>query len=117
MSFCHPSQMRPCAWTDLVVLSVASPLIAAGIQSVCIFYSHFRIYQAIIGGAYFHTVDDPGFATLVSILWGCGIFGVPTFFVLLPFRRRSLYCWLVWVGSIAIWTWLLYNIGRSAVIK
>src|SRR5438270_8361104 len=80
-----PFQMRLPTWAEwpaLVLMSLAAPLIAACIQSVYIFRSDHWIYQAVIGGAYFHAVEKPGLFTLLFIVGSCGVFAVPTFLML-----------------------------------
>jgi hypothetical protein len=112
MSFFQPFRLRFPSWADwiaLVFLALAAPLIAACIQSVCVFRSDHWIYQALIGGAYFHAVEKPGLATIVFILGSCVVFGIPTFLVLLPVRKRVLYRWLVWIAAIAVWTLLCFS--------
>ena len=96
-------------------MALAAPLIAALIQSVCVFHSDHWIYQALIGGAYFHAVEKPGLATIVFILGSSGIFGIITFPILVPFRERALYRWLVWIGSIAVLTWLCFSTEVAAI--
>jgi hypothetical protein len=104
-------------WIALIFLAVMAPLIAACIQSVSVFRRDHWIYQALIGGAYFHEVQNPRLATIVQVIFYCGIFAIPTFLVLLPFRKRAFYRWLVWIGSIAISTWFYISTQNSYVIK
>jgi hypothetical protein len=118
MNVFQPFRLRFPAWADwtaLFFMALAAPLIAALIQSVCVFRSEHSIYQAVIGGAYFHAVEKPLLDTIGFILVSCGIGGILTFQFLVPFRQRPLYRWLVWLGAIAVWTWLLFS--TAAVIK
>jgi hypothetical protein len=104
MSFIQPFRFRLPAWADwfaLVFMALAAPLIAALIHSSCVFQSGIRFYNAEIGG-----LDVRSILTLVG---GCGIPAIPTFFGLLPFRQRAMLRWLVWIAFIFLWTWLLFK--------
>src|SRR5579859_3344749 len=93
------SESRPqgsADWGTLVILSLTSPLIAAGFQSVWVFWRGYWVYQAVIGGAYFHSVENPVLYTLRDLLVSCGVMAVPTCLILMPFRRRIVYRWQAW---------------------
>jgi hypothetical protein len=113
MSFVQPFRLRFPAWADWIALffqAFAAPLIAALIQSVCVFRSDHWLYQALIGGAYFYPdVEKLGLAPIVLSLVYCGICGIITFPILVPFRERRLHRWLVWIATIAVWTWLCFS--------
>jgi hypothetical protein len=116
----QPFRLRFSNWANWIALAfqaLASPLIAAFIQSVCVFRSDFRLYQAMIGGAYFHSVENPGLVSTIGVLIYCCIFAIPVFFVLLPFRKRVFYRWLIWMASTAFLTWFFIRTGKSIVIK
>jgi hypothetical protein len=91
-------------WTALIFVALAAPLIAACIQSIYVFRGDHWIYQAVIGGAYFHRVEKPGLDTMVFGLGSCVINGALTVPALAPFQTRALCRWLVWLGAIAFWT-------------
>ena len=112
-----PQRLAWADWFALILLALAAPLIAACIQSVWVFSSDYRIYQALIGGAYFDAIEEPGLAIIVFIIGSCLICGIPTFFVLLPFWWRALPRWLVWIGAIAVWTWLCLITERYTLHK
>jgi hypothetical protein len=119
MSFYKPFRVRLRAWADwfaLALISFAAPLIAAYIHSLYVFERGFRLYNAEIGGIYFHGSMPPYPPPVLSLvdyilalIGACGIPAIPTFLVLLAFRKRALYYWLVWAGFIALWTWLLFQ--------
>lgn len=106
------------AWSDLVgvaVMSVTAPWIAAYIHSACVFHRGFRLYNAEVGGTYFHGSMPPypqpslGWV-LLSWIGGCGVPAILTFLLLLPFRKRVVFRWLLWVWCIAIWTWVCFKV-------
>jgi len=104
MSSHQPSQGRSQSWLDFVTLglmSIAAPGIAAFIHSLWVFHTGIRFYNAQVWGL-------DGFWSVVSWIGACGVPAIPTFLVLLPFRRRALYRWLVWVGFIILWTWFFF---------
>ena len=121
MNFYHPFRVRLPSWSDwfgLVLMSIAAPLIAAWIHSLCVFERGFELYNAEIGGIYFHGVSGSmppyqqpvaGWRDIVTMFSGCGVPAILTFLVLLPFRRRALYRWPVWAASIVLWIWLLFQ--------
>jgi len=55
---------------------------------------------------------SPDFSRVFMDMGYCSIPAIPTLLVLLPFRRRALYRWIVWVGCIIFWLCLLLAIGR-----
>ena len=117
--------MRLPEWTDwftLVLMSFSSPLIAAYIHSVCVFQRGFRLYNAEIGGKYFLGVNGSmppyqlpsfGLGDILALISGCAIPGILTFLIILSFRQRALYRWIVWTGFIVIWTWTLFQMEVS----
>jgi hypothetical protein len=115
MNLYQPFRVRLPAWADwfaLALMSLGAPLIAASIHSLCVFQRGFRVYNAEIGGAYFHgsrAVEEPGLLTVLVFLGAYGVAAIPTFLVLLPFRKRAMYRWLVWAGSIVLWTWFFFK--------
>jgi hypothetical protein len=97
-------------------MSLAAPLIAACIHSLCVFEHGIRLYNAEIGGIYFHGSMPPypqpslSFGEyILAVIGACGIPAIPTFLVLLPFRKRALYRWLIWTGFVVLWTWVLFQ--------
>jgi hypothetical protein len=99
-----PFQFRFPAWTDwfaLPLMAIASPLDAALIHSYCVYESGIRLYNAQIG--------ETGVGAIIRLVSFCCIPGFPTFLALLPFRRRALLRWLVWAGSIFVWTAILFQ--------
>jgi hypothetical protein len=113
MTFHQPFRVRLPAWADwfaLVLMSLAAPAIAACIHSICVFHRGIRLYNAEIGGAYFHGSNgQPGLLSILTFIGACGVPAIPTFLVLLPFRRRAFYRWLVWSAFIVLWTWLFFK--------
>jgi hypothetical protein len=121
MNFNKPFQLRLPAWADwiaLALMSIAAPLIATYIHSAWVFHSDYRLYNAEIGGIFFRGVSgsmppfqEPsiGLRDILTLISGCGIPAILTFLALLPFRRRTLYRWIIWTGFIALWTWLLFQ--------
>lgn len=93
-------------------MALAAPMIAAFIHSYCVYERGFRLYNAEIGGEYFHpngTVVATGILAIVRLIGISVIPAIPTFLVLLPFRRQVLGRWIVWAGSIVIWTVVLFH--------
>ena len=121
MSVFQPFRLRFPAWAEWIALffmALAAPLIAALIQSVCVFVylSTHGFYRSWIGRAYFYSgAEMPGLA--VDILVSCGICGIITFSVLVQFRERALYRWLIWIGSIVVWTWFCFYSTEVCAIK
>lgn len=120
MSFFQPFRFRLPVWADwlaLVLMSFAAPLLAAWIHSFYVFEYGFRFYNAEIGGIYFRgsmpPYSQPGLsfteASLV-VISGCSVPAVPTFLVLLLFRKRVLHRWLVWAGFVILWTGVLFQL-------
>lgn len=114
-NFLKPFQFRFPTWADwlgLAVMAIAAPMNAALIHSYCVYERGIRFYNAEIGGEYFHpsgTVGPTGLLAFFNLMLGCGILGIPTFLALLPFRKRPLIRWLVWTGSIFLWTAMFFQ--------
>lgn len=113
MTFHQPFRVRLPAWADwfaLILMSIAAPVIAACIHSIWVFHRGFRLYNAEIGGAYFHqNIGQTGLLGILFFIGFCGIPAIPTFLILLPFRRRTFYRWIVWSAFIFLWTWLFFK--------
>ena len=93
MSFSQPFRLKFSAWANrigLFFMAVAAPLIAALIQSVCVFRRDFRVYQALLGGAYSGHPYSGGAYSIGFVLGFCVISGIVTFLALLPFATE--YC-------------------------
>lgn len=107
------------AWADWIVLalmSVAAPVIAGCIHSLDVILRGFRLYNAEIGGAYFHNSgwEEQSIAiTFLRFVSFCVIPAVPTFAVLLIFRKRPQLCRAVWVGIVALWIWFYFSMEVS----
>jgi hypothetical protein len=89
------------------LMAVAAPWIAACIQSLYIFYKFSLLYNAQLGGVYFGNMDcvirlspEQIHAWIAGLIGRYAFLSLPTFLVLLPFRRLPLYCWIIWSGSI-----------------
>jgi hypothetical protein len=105
MSRHQSSQVRSQSWLDFITLalmSLTAPWIAAYIHSAL-----------VVGGYSGHTFRDaeiwsvsPDLWSILSWIGACGAPGAITFLVLLPFRKRALFRWLVWLGFIALWTFM-----------
>ena len=92
-------------------MSLAAPLIAAFIHSICVFERGIRLYNAEIGGIYFHNTP-PNLRLreyIFTIIGACCAPALLTFLALLPFRKRILHRWLIWSGFIVLWTWVLFE--------
>ena len=115
MSIHESFRVRLPAWSDwfsLAFISVAAPAAAACIHSVFVFHRGFRLYNAEIGGPYFSPGGpnwQPGALTILHFSAACCIPTFLSFLVLLPFRKRTLYRWLVWLLLICLWTWLNFK--------
>jgi len=91
-------------------MSLAAPVIAACIHSIWVFHSGFRLYNAEFGGAHFHDNNGPtGLFGIIFSIGFCAILAIPTLLILLPFRRRTFYRWLVWSAFVVLWTWLFFK--------
>lgn len=100
---------EPVSTSDIfgvALMSIAAPWVAAYVHSAWVFHKGFRLYNAELGGAYFHgrPPPEPGIGTILLWFFWCAIPAMPTCLVLLPFRRRALYRWLVWCCCVAVWT-------------
>jgi hypothetical protein len=115
MSIFQSFKLRFPAWADwfaLALMAFSAPVIAAFIHSLFVYHSGFRLYNAEFGGAYFHgreAMENAGTLTMLTIAGACGVPAIPTFLVLIPFRRRTLYRWIVWAGFVILWTWLYFK--------
>lgn len=97
----------------LILMSLSAPLIAGCIQTSYHLLTGFRPRNAVISGLYF---DDMGYFIQpkfwdVLLSWVV-LFGVPgflTLLVLLAFRR-ALYRWIIWICSIALWTYVFFRL-------
>jgi hypothetical protein len=113
MNVQQPFRTRLPGWADLLTVglaAVAAPWIAASIQSLRVFYSGFRPYNAQLGGIYFDNMGE-----LIPLqphqihVWIAGLvcrycgLGLLTFLVLLPLRKHPLYCWSGWAFFIGLW--------------
>lgn len=111
----HPLQMRLPEWSDwlsLVFMSFAAPITAAFIHSAWVFHRGIRLYNAEIGGAYFHGAGPvPPFNALsvLACVSGLAIPAIPTFLVLLSARKRASLRWIIWAGSVALWTFMFFK--------
>ena len=122
MSFYEPFRVRVPAWADwfaLLAMAVAAPMIALFFDSFWHFFTGFRLYQAEVGGAYFYPgsggVGPPVSLLVFHFFELCGALAIPTFLVLLPFRKRALVRWIVWAGFIVVWSWFAYQM--RAVVR
>jgi hypothetical protein len=115
MTFYHPFRVPLPAWADwlaLALMAIAAPAIAGFIHSFYVLQSGYRLYNAEIGGAYFHgnpAVEPPGLLSVLTFIGACGVPAILTFLVLLPFRRRAFYRWIVWAAFTVLWTWLCFK--------
>jgi hypothetical protein len=91
-------------------MAVVAPWVAACIQSLRVFYSDFRLYNAQLGGVYFDNMGDftrlqpqqvP--AWIMELICRYAGLGLVTFLVLLPFRKFLLYSWVAWAFFICLW--------------
>ena len=99
-------------WFGLVLMAFAAPVIAAFIHSFCVYERGFGLYNAEIGGSYFHgtgAVEPWSIRRIFELLMLLGIAAIPTFLTLLPFRKRTLHLRIVWVGFVALWTGALFQ--------
>jgi hypothetical protein len=116
MNFCELFRVRLPAWADwfaLLAMALAAPMVAMYFHSFWVFFTDFRLYNAEIGGVYF-IPGSGGVGPRVS--WSiyhfvvlCDVLAIPTFLVLLPFRRLTLERWIVWAGFIALWVFLAFQ--------
>jgi len=82
------------SWLCLVLMSLASPVIG---YFLSVLYASFDspVYMNIMKPKVGHEI------------WFCGLLAIPTLLALFPIRRRALYSWIVWAGSVAIWAYVL----------
>jgi hypothetical protein len=86
-------------------LSIAAPVISAFIHSACVFHSGIRFYNAEL----WRLSEHPSLLDIITWIGGFSVLAIVTFLALLPFRRRALYCWIVWAFFIVLWTWFLFK--------
>ena len=103
-----------CGWPDLALMALAAPWIAGYIHSECVFARGIRLYNAEIGGIYFGggsmaPYPPPGLGTIALWISGVSIPAIPTFLLLLAFKKRALFLWLAWFFSVAFWTWACFK--------
>ncbi|MFO1475081.1 MAG: hypothetical protein U1F98_00345 [Verrucomicrobiota bacterium] len=111
------------AWADwilLALMSIAAPVVAGCIHSLCVLNRGIRLYNAEIGGGYFYGSALRGQSVTVAFLYFigvCGLPAVPTFLALLPFRHKPELSRVVWIGIVASWTWFCFSteIGKGSV--
>jgi hypothetical protein len=126
MRFYQQIRMRLPPWADwvgLALMAIAAPAVAVGSHSAYVLYSGYRLYNAEVGGLYFHGSGlgyghGPGYGPLsfwliLTFLGGCGVPAIPTFLALVAFRRRALYRWLVWSACVLFWTWVCFQMEIS----
>jgi hypothetical protein len=95
-----PSQSR-LDWIGLVFMSFAATMIAGSIRCTQTF--DFGIIANYASG-----LGDDEFSLILSL---CLFLAIPTFLLLLPFRRRALFRWLAWALYTVLWTYLFSMIG------
>jgi hypothetical protein len=98
------------AWPDLLslgLMSMAAPWIAAYIHSACVFHRGTRLYNAEIGGAFLRSGTSLG--TILVWITLCAVPAMPTFLLLLAFRKRIVYRWFAWACCVALWTWVCFK--------
>jgi hypothetical protein len=99
----------------LGLMSIAAFWVAACVHSIGVWHRGYRFYNAELGGSYFYylTYDHSQagyFGSILTFLGACGVLGLPlTFLILLPFRRRVLYRWVMWVCCTALLTYLRFK--------
>jgi hypothetical protein len=98
-------------WVVLIFMSMAALWIAAFIHSLHVIRSGFRLYNAEIGGIYFRpdASNPPMALTVLASFVGSILPAIPTFLVLVPFRNRPEYRWVIWACSIGLWTWCCFK--------
>jgi hypothetical protein len=91
-------------------MSFLAPLTAAFIHSIFVFQGGLRFYNAEIGGIYFLCNEgQSSLRAIILLVVVCGVPAIPTFFVLIPFKKRALYRWVVWIGFVMLWTWFYFQ--------
>jgi len=102
------SQSRSHSWLDLVALgfmSLSAPVISALIHSACVFQSGIRFYNAEL----WRLSEHLSLLDVISWIGGFGFPGLITFLVILPFRKSAVNSWMIWIGFVALWTFLLFK--------
>ena len=95
-------------WMGLITLglmSLVAPLIAAFVHSAWVFHSGNRFYNAEI----WRLSQQPDLWSIFTWIGGFGPLGAITFLVLLPFRKRMLLRWVLWICCIILCTDLLFK--------
>ena len=87
-------------------MSIAAPAIAGFVRYCCI-----PIPGDFHTGMFSYSVENLDLDEFSSLLNLCSILVIPTFLVLLPFRRRVLFRWMTLVCCTILWTLLLSRIG------
>jgi hypothetical protein len=95
-------------------MALAAPWIAAYIHSAFVFHEGFRLYNAEIGGIYFHgnylMTRQLSLSSILTWVGGCGLPATLTFLALLPCRSSLVFRWIVWAGFIALWTFACFQL-------
>jgi hypothetical protein len=97
-------------WFVVVFMSLAAAWIAAAIHSTYVFWMGHDSYNAEIGGYYFGSMGyvQPSLLEILAWILRRNFPVIPTFLLLLPFRKRPPLFWLVWIGCIVLSTWLFF---------
>lgn len=116
MHLCELLKVRLPAWADwfaLLAMAFAAPMVAICVHSAWVFYTGFRVYNAEIGGAYFLPGSGGRGPPMSSIAHHlvvlCLVLALPTFLVLLPFRRLALERWMLWAYFIFFWLCMAFH--------
>ena len=99
-------------WTMLALMSIAAPVVAGSIHSLCVFQRDFRLYNAEVGGDFFWNGAVGRESLTVAFLafvCRCLVPALVTFAVLLPLRKRPQICRGAWIGVVVLWTWFLFS--------
>jgi hypothetical protein len=99
-------------WLTVIFISLAAPWIAAFVHSADVYRRGLRLYNAQIGGFYFDSMGmarQPDASEVVRWILVCSIPAIPTFLVLLPFRKRPMYLRAAWICLVVFWTWVYFK--------
>jgi len=93
------------------LMAIAAPWVAAYIHSALVFQQGSRLYNAELGGIYFHGNVPPQPSAWTIAYWAalCLFLAWPTFLVLIPFHKRVIYRWLAWICSVGVWLWACFS--------